>query len=225
MSAQPVDERASRRPRRDAAAIRSLLLNSALDLFAQRGFAGTSTREIALNAGVSEALLFRHFGTKVALFEEAVVKPFGRFINDYVDRWEADSEAHDDVAGLAQDYIGGLYDLLREHKHIVVALVATHAYEENLDHVVSKSFTVPMERLESLVTSLTAANQYPNVDSALATRATISMVMGMAVLDEWLYKPGKRRPARARVVNEMTQMLLHGMQHRPVNGEDRPRRR
>lgn len=219
MSAQPIEERTVKRARRAPAAIRSLLLESALDLFARKGYAGTSTREIATNAGVSEALLFRHFGTKVALFEEAVVKPFGQFINDYVDRWEVDSAAHDDVAVLAQDYIGGLYDLLREHKHIVVALVATHAYEENLDHVVSKSFTVPMERLETLVDSLTVANHYSNVDSALATRATISMVMGMAVLDEWLYKPGKRRPARRRVVNEMTQMLLHGMQHRPINGD------
>jgi AcrR family transcriptional regulator len=222
MSAEPIEERAPKRPRRTPAAVRSLLLTSALDLFATQGYAGTSTREIATNAGVSEALLFRHFGTKAALFEEAVVKPFGRFINDYVDRWEADSAANSAEIKLTEDYIGGLYDLLREHKHIVVALVATHAYEENLDHAVLNSFTAPMERLETLVSNLTTANHYPNVDPALSIRAIISMIMGWAVLDEWLYKPGKRRPARRRVVNEMTNMLLHGMLHRPIDDDGTP---
>jgi AcrR family transcriptional regulator len=222
MSAEPIEGGAPKRPRRTPAAVRSLLLASALDLFATHGYAGTSTREIATKAGVSEALLFRHFGTKAALFEEAVVKPFGQFINDYVDRWEADSAANSAEIKLTEDYIGGLYDLLSEHKHIVVALVATHAYEEGLGHAVLNSFTAPMERLESLVSGLTVANQYPNVDPALSIRAIISMIMGWAVLDEWLYKPGKRRPARRRVVNEMTNMLLHGMLHRPLDDGSAP---
>jgi len=219
MSAEPVGERAAKPRRRTPAAVRSLLLTSALDLFATHGYAGTSTREIATNAAVSEALLFRHFGTKAALFEEAVVKPFGRFINDYVDRWEANSAADTAEIKLTEDYIGGLYDVLSEHKHIVVALVATHAYEEGLGDAVLNSFTAPMERLESLVSGLTMANKYPNVDPALSIRAIISMILGWAVLDEWLYQPGKRRPARRRVVNEMTNMLLHGMLHRPLDDD------
>lgn len=38
-------------------------------LFANSGFNGTTTRELAEAAGVSEALLFRHFPNKEALFE------------------------------------------------------------------------------------------------------------------------------------------------------------
>jgi AcrR family transcriptional regulator len=37
-------------------------------VFAEKGFHGTTTRELAEAAGVSEALLFKHFPTKEALF-------------------------------------------------------------------------------------------------------------------------------------------------------------
>ena len=49
------------------------ILQSALKLFAEKGYYSTSTREIAENADVSEALIFRHFSNKEGLLE-AVLK-------------------------------------------------------------------------------------------------------------------------------------------------------
>ena len=37
-------------------------------LFARQGFQGTTTKQIAEHAGVTEALIFRHFATKEALY-------------------------------------------------------------------------------------------------------------------------------------------------------------
>ena len=47
---------------------RELLLGAARELFAQQGFDETSTLEIAKRAGVSEGILFHHFGSKKGLF-------------------------------------------------------------------------------------------------------------------------------------------------------------
>lgn len=47
---------------------RMQLLEVAVRLFSQRGFSGTTTREIAVAAGVSEAMVFRHFATKDELY-------------------------------------------------------------------------------------------------------------------------------------------------------------
>ncbi len=47
---------------------RQQILEHALPLFARHGFAGTTTRRIADAAGVSEALLFKHFPTKSAIY-------------------------------------------------------------------------------------------------------------------------------------------------------------
>lgn len=44
------------------------ILAVAVKLFSQRGFQGTTTKEIALAAGVSEAMVFRHFATKEELY-------------------------------------------------------------------------------------------------------------------------------------------------------------
>jgi TetR/AcrR family transcriptional regulator len=47
---------------------RSQLIEAAMDLFSRKGFAGTTTKEIARAAGVSEAIIFRHFATKRDLY-------------------------------------------------------------------------------------------------------------------------------------------------------------
>lgn len=47
-----------------AAQTRAHILDTALELFAERGFKGTSTRRIAQKAGVSEGLIFHHFKRK-----------------------------------------------------------------------------------------------------------------------------------------------------------------
>ena len=44
------------------------LISAAASLFAANGFKGTTTKEIAKSAGVSEALLFKYFPTKRALY-------------------------------------------------------------------------------------------------------------------------------------------------------------
>ncbi|MGH1437254.1 MAG: TetR/AcrR family transcriptional regulator [Lewinella sp.] len=45
------------------------IMEAALELFAKQGFAATSTNAIAKKAGVSEGLLFKHFGNKQGLLE------------------------------------------------------------------------------------------------------------------------------------------------------------
>jgi AcrR family transcriptional regulator len=56
--------------RLDAEERRRSIVKAALPLFARKGFARTTTKEIADAAGVSEALVFKHFPSKAALYEE-----------------------------------------------------------------------------------------------------------------------------------------------------------
>ncbi|MCL7455430.1 MAG: TetR/AcrR family transcriptional regulator [Anaerolineae bacterium] len=48
------------------------LLEAAAQLFAERGYARATTRELAAAAGVNEVTLFRHFGSKKNLFAAVV---------------------------------------------------------------------------------------------------------------------------------------------------------
>lgn len=51
---------------------REQILRSAIELFSQRGFSGTTTKEIAKAAGVSEAMVFRHFSKKSEIYDAII---------------------------------------------------------------------------------------------------------------------------------------------------------
>src|SRR5579862_1614878 len=51
-------------PRMSGEERRRQLIEVAIDLFSRNGFGGTTTKEIAAAAGVTEAIIFRHFATK-----------------------------------------------------------------------------------------------------------------------------------------------------------------
>ena len=57
---------------------RTQILDAALRLFAEKGFSGTRTREIAVLAGISETLIFQHFKTKEDLYGAALTELFGQ---------------------------------------------------------------------------------------------------------------------------------------------------
>jgi AcrR family transcriptional regulator len=54
--------------------VRDQLLEAAARLYAEAGYRGATTRRIALQAGVNEISLFRHFGSKDALIREAIAR-------------------------------------------------------------------------------------------------------------------------------------------------------
>src|SRR5215470_19211312 len=53
---------------------RQLILSAAKRCFARHGFAGTTTRSVAAAAAISEALLFKHFPSKAALYAEILAE-------------------------------------------------------------------------------------------------------------------------------------------------------
>lgn len=55
---------------------RAQIIDIALTLFAEKGFASTRTREIAEVAGISETLIFQHFKTKDDLIRAALATLF-----------------------------------------------------------------------------------------------------------------------------------------------------
>jgi len=70
---------------RDPAAVRTAVLDAALELFAQHGFADTSLRDISHTSGVSHPLILHHFGSKESLYVE--VKR--RVVEGYAQRFPA----------------------------------------------------------------------------------------------------------------------------------------
>lgn len=63
---------------------RSRLIVTALDLFASRGYEGTSIREVERLAGVNRSLVAYHFGSKLALWREVINWLMERYHEEFV---------------------------------------------------------------------------------------------------------------------------------------------
>jgi len=60
--------------RMSAGGRREQILQGSMKLFAEKGFRGTTTREIAQQLGISEALMFKYFPSKKALYRAIIRK-------------------------------------------------------------------------------------------------------------------------------------------------------
>jgi AcrR family transcriptional regulator len=192
---------------------RGLLLDAARQLFAARGYAGASTREIALAAGVREALIFRHFGTKSGLFRAAVTEPFRAAIEGFVDDWEAGYVPNSlPTQELTRVWIESLHDLMRGHRGLVIALLTAKASDVDDDPdqpLLSDALARPMARLEAF-TRREMAGRGLSGNPTIAVRAIFGMVLSMAVLDEWFFS-SVPRPGPAAITAEMTGLIVHGI--------------
>ena len=94
--------------RMPADARREQILKTAVNLFSQRGFKGTTTKEIAKAAGVSEAIIFRHFATKDELYGAILDS---KSCNDGLHRfpWESNELLQDAIK--QKDDFGVFYNL------------------------------------------------------------------------------------------------------------------
>src|SRR3954471_14951733 len=72
------------------------LLDAAMIEFAERGFEGTSTEDIARRAGISQPYLFRLFGTKKELFKASVARCF----RETLEMFQRAAEGHRGEAAL-----------------------------------------------------------------------------------------------------------------------------
>ncbi len=67
-----IDKTPTRKPRSDGEQSRERLLLAAMRLFAEQGYARTSTREIALAAGANVAAISYYFGDKAGLYRASL---------------------------------------------------------------------------------------------------------------------------------------------------------
>lgn len=117
-------------PRLPASDRRRQLLETALDFFSRRGFEGTTTKEIAAAAGVTEAIIFRHFPNKQALYNAVIDYPHesGEF-DAMFQEWKALMEANDDTGlfrSIVHHMIAGYRSDARAKRVILFAALEGH---------------------------------------------------------------------------------------------------
>ncbi|MED5813315.1 helix-turn-helix domain-containing protein [Mycolicibacterium sp. 050232] len=202
---------APRRPRGEA---RRLLLDAARQLFSRQGYRSTTTREIAQSADVSEYLLFRHFGSKAGLFREAMVLPFTDFVDEFGKTWQTVVPEETDEEELTRQFAGRLYDVLLQHKGLLLTLVASDGLsEEDVENAGIADIRRALGLLGQISTEGMQLRGFRSTEPDLRAHSAVALIVGMVALHSTFFDD--RPPSREAILDELVQALLHGFLHRP----------
>ena len=161
---------------------REQILQTAVDLFSQRGFKGTTTKEIARAAGVSEAMVFRHFENKEALYG-AILDNKGCQDGVHKFPWEGNHEllaamdARDDFAV----FYNIAFDAMNKHQadEAFMRLLFYSALEEH--ELADRFFREFVERIYGFIGGYIADRQEDGVFRKMNERVAVRAFLGMLI--------------------------------------------
>lgn len=196
--AQEARRPAGRRKRRSYEEIEDRLLRAAGEEFKRCGFSGATTAAIARRAEVTEAQLFRYFGSKADLFREAVFKPLNQHFFDFHARHLAGATEAEGTREQARAYIAELQAFLDGHGEMLLSLAVAQAYSpESLKGVSPMdSLSAYFDRGAAMMTS--RIGEPPTVDPRLLVRVSFAAVMASVMFKDWLFPEGLAGPEQIR---------------------------
>jgi len=157
------------------------LIAAAAALFAAKGFNGTTTKEIAKAAGVSEALVFKHFPTKRALYGAILAEKVT--VDELLEAVEESAKKRDDRRVFT--LIAG-YRIRPGVDSTLLRLLLFSALEghELSDMFFGKHHRVFYDHLATYIARRIEEGAFRRVDPLLAARAFIGMVVHHRLLHE-----------------------------------------
>jgi len=163
--------------------LREKIVQAAAQLFARRGYAGTSTREISRLADVSESTLFRHFGHKEDLFWSALrlrssdLKLRGEILQGISER-DTIEVALPRIVELLRDRISAKPELLRL---IAIAFLELHWKAEAY---CKECFAPIFSVLNHYLTAEIECNKARKLDPSIVSVAVVTTV----IMHPWISK-------------------------------------
>lgn len=142
---------------------RASILDAAIKTFSQAGYCGTTTAVLARETGVAETLIFRHFGSKAALYIACIDHAWNtvRFECDRALELESDVAAHWKIPGnrflylaqkkpeLARVWVQAMVERTGNEAidtHMVEILNSAHAFVEQCFSSSQKAGGLPADR-------------------------------------------------------------------------------
>ena len=196
-------------PRLSADQRRAQIIEAARRVFEQTGFDGARTRDLAAAAGVNEALLYRHFGSKEDLFEAAVASPLEEAVNKLVEISGAPPEEFDATGtvmyGRTYRFIFDLLGVMDEIGPLMGVMIFGQAdragqyYRDRIDP--------SLQEIERVVEANLSAWQHKDFDIGLMVQLAVGMTWFLSTADRLC----ERTRDRAETAAAITSMLIHGV--------------
>jgi AcrR family transcriptional regulator len=187
---------------------RDLLLQATLKLISERGYLGTTTKDIAHEAGVTEMTLYRHFGTKERLFEE-LLKDYSflpkliALLPELMGRG-----AEEALFLVGTRYLG----TLKERKALIkIFYQEVTNYPEKVKEVYNRFTGEIRATLAGFIRSLQERGEVrKDLSPELATRALLSMFNTYFMQEEIMQPAGMNSRDMEKYVRDVINIFLHG---------------
>jgi len=192
---------------------RSQLLTVAVTLFSQRGFRGTTTKEIAQAAGVSEAMVFRHFATKEELY--AAILDHKMCSGERFDpaKMASDAIQRKDDRGVFEALALGALTHHENDPEFQRLLLHSALEKHQLAQMFFDGFVRPVyEFVSGYIRERQREGALIEIDPAIVVRCFIGMVMHHS-LNNNLWDPQRRllNLTNESAAKHFTDILLHGI--------------
>lgn len=172
-------------PRGDA---RAAIAAAARTLFAERGYLGTSLKDLAAESDASITLIYRYFGSKAGLFDAVLIEPGREFVGTFVRDWEARAST-DSRDALVADLVRQLYGFVSDNRGLILAW--SEASRSGTQDVIGGD--QHGQGLRSLATTLlhrdTDGEQDPTAAETVVA-CTAAMVVSAVLMQDVLFAPG-----------------------------------
>jgi TetR/AcrR family transcriptional regulator len=189
---------------------RRVIVEAAVGLFSQKGFRGTTTKEIAETAGCSEATIFKHFATKNELYS-AILEAKSRIEETLAKA--AQAAASKDDSGVFRAV--GLESLIRtEQDPSLMRLLLFSALEgHDLSHLFFESKVRGLhEFLSGYIKDRIADGAFQPVDPLLAARGFVGMIAHYLLIHEIFEVKRQAGLLPEHVVDTFVRLFLRGIQ-------------
>lgn len=204
-----------RAPRRSTEEVRSLITTTASELFAERGYAQTSMRDIASKTGLSLSVLYRQFGSKDDLFAATLLAPFLASFDEFASAWSSQIDSPWPDEQLVREFVRDLYSSLAHHRHLLITLLAAgEGPDSDLLQRTRDALSNSLRELRVMAEREAERRSWLPPDTVADGNAlTIAMIAGLVLLQPWL--AGTPDRDEEAMIDAVTRMALYGMRLAP----------
>ncbi|MCX7753471.1 MAG: TetR/AcrR family transcriptional regulator [Blastocatellia bacterium] len=170
---------------------RRQIVQAAIELFARKGFNGTTTKEIARAAGVSEALIFRHFPTKQDLYSAIIDHKMKECRRSFQEELR-EAMAHRDDRAFFTRLAEEILQTHREDPSFIRLMLFSALEGHELSRMVYETYVTEMfEELVAYIARRVRERAFRAVNPRVAARAFVGMIAHHA-LARALFDPSER---------------------------------
>ncbi len=190
---------------------RDKILEAAIRLFAEMGFNGTTTKEIAGKAGVNEALIFRYFSTKKELYSAIIEKKISEEPGVVEFPLGACRETKDDW--LIFKSIGmRMFECVEKDPTFIRLLHFSALEGHELSDMFFESYVQHQRKiLSDYIEERIFEGAFKDVDPLLAGRAFIGMLINYIIAQELFGEKKKKKIKKEDVVETFVEIFLEGI--------------